>query len=377
MSYTSVWASETFGLGPQGVAMLFVVSGAAGALGNPLLGLASDRLGARRWFVVAQLVVTGAAYGCYALASRYEVGLLLVAFSGFGIMGMTLASVGDYVQSEPRLGGTVGLRVVSTERTAWAMGIIVGPAAAALIVTLADGVRPVFAVAALVHAAAALFAAAGAEPPRRRPTARAGAVAPGWTGARRAALGLLVAGLILLTLPGQTRNTYLPLFITAVLGEARGAVGPAFTLNAMTAVLVMPHMGSLSSRIGPERVLYLGGLTGLLYCALQSLSASYPTTLAIQTLIGVAISLWSTAGLIYLQRLLPDRIGMAGGLYLTVFQITPIVSGLVLGPIAESRGIASAFSTTAALVVVGLAVVAAAHRRLYSLRPSRTPATAR
>jgi SET family sugar efflux transporter-like MFS transporter len=188
---------------------------------------------------------------------------------------------------------------------------------------------------------------------------------------------VLVVGLILLTLPGQTRNTFLPLFITGVLGEARGAVGPAFTLNAMIAVMVMPHMGALAGRIGAERVLYLGALTGFLYCALQSLSTSYPTTMAVQALIGVSISLWSTAGLIYLQGLLPDRIGTAGGLYLTVFQITPIVSGLVLGPIAESRGVPSAFSTTAGLVVVGLALVAAAHRRLYSFRPSRTPATAR
>jgi predicted MFS family arabinose efflux permease len=244
-------------------------------------------------------------------------------------------------------------------------------------VTLADGVGPVFAVAALIHAFAALLSARVREPSRRRASVPSGATASSWPIARRAWLALLVVGLILLTLPGQTRNTYLPLFITGVLGQARGAVGPAFTLNAMTAVLVMPHMGSLSSRIGPERVLYVGGLTGFLYCALQGLSDSYLTTMAVQTLIGISISLWSTAGLIYLQGLMPDRIGAAGGLYLTVFQITPIVSGLVLGPIAESHGIASAFSTTAGLVVVGLATVALAHRQLYSARPSRTPATAR
>src|SRR5688572_28950469 len=123
MSYTSVWAAETFGLGPQGVAMMFVVSGAAGAVGNPVLGFLSDRTGSRRPFVVGQLIVTGIAYLGYSAAQSYELGLFLVAFSGFGIMGMTLAGVGDHVRSEPKLHGPVGLRVLSTERTAWAMGI--------------------------------------------------------------------------------------------------------------------------------------------------------------------------------------------------------------------------------------------------------------
>jgi MFS family permease len=369
MSYTSVWAAETFGLGPQGVAMMFVVSGAAGAVGNPLLGFLSDRAGARRPFVVGQLVVTGLAYVGYAFAQQYEVGLALVAFSGFGIMGMSLASVGDHVRSEPRLGGPVGLRVLSTERTAWAMGIIVGPATAAVIVTLADGVSPVFVVAALIHAAAALLALLGHEPRPRSGSLTGAPTAPVWSLGRWGALALLVVGLILLTLPGQTRNTYLPLFITQVLGEPRGLVGPAFALNAMTAVLVMPHMGSLASRIGAQRVLLIGAGTGFLYCALQSMSTAYLSTLFIQALIGISISLWSTASLIYLQALMPDRTGMAGGLYLTVFQITPIVAGLVLGPIAENRGVPAAFSTTAGMVLVSLAVVSLAHRLLTAGSP--------
>jgi MFS family permease len=372
MSYTSVWAAETFGLGPQGVAMMFVVSGAAGAVGNPLLGLLSDWVGSRRRFVVGQLAITGVAYAGYAFAQQYEVGLALVAFSGFGIMGMTLASVGDHVRSEPRLGGPVGLRVLSTERTAWAMGIIIGPATAAVIVTLADGVRPVFVVAAAIHAAAALFALLGPEPRRRSGSVTNAADAPAWSLGRWGALALLVVGLILLTLPGQTRNTYLPLFVTQVLGEPRGLVGPAFALNAMTAVLVMPHMGALASRIGAQRVLLIGAATGFLYCTLQSLSTAYLSTLFIQALIGISISLWSTASLIYLQALMPDRTGMAGGLYLTVFQITPIVAGLVLGPIAETRGVPAAFSTTAGLVLASLAVVSLAHRLLTAESPPAT-----
>ena len=75
-------------------------------------------------------------------------------------------------------------------------------------------------------------------------------------------------------------------------------------------------------------------------------------------LIGFGIALWSTSSLIYLQRLLPGRAGMAGGLYVATQQFTPVVSGLLLGPIAESRGIPAAFVATAALGAVALILLA-------------------
>src|SRR5205085_6845604 len=94
-SSASVWAASTFGLGPQGVAMLYVVSGIVGAIGNPLIGLLSDRIGRRRPFVIGQLVVCSLALLGYTQAHSYELALFLVAFSGFGVMGLSLTSVAD------------------------------------------------------------------------------------------------------------------------------------------------------------------------------------------------------------------------------------------------------------------------------------------
>jgi SET family sugar efflux transporter-like MFS transporter len=162
----------------------------------------------------------------------------------------------------------------------------------------------------------------------------------------------------------------MPLYVTEVLGQPLGAVGPAFTLNACTAVLVMPHVGALSARIGAQRVLYLGIAVGFVYCALQSVAPTYLFTLLLQCLIGVTISFWSTGALIYLQALLPDRSGVAGGLYLTVQQLTPVVSGLALGPVAAAYGIGSAFAATAALQLLALALLVAAHRAVAGPRPA-------
>jgi MFS family permease len=134
----------------------------------------------------------------------------------------------------------------------------------------------------------------------------------------------------------------------------------------------MPHVGALSNRIGAQRVLYLAIGVGFAYCALQSLATSYAATMAIQCLIGITISLWSTGALIYLQQLMPGRSGVAGGLYLTVQQVTPIVTGLVLGPIAEVYGVRATFSTSAALLLIGTPLLVLAHRAIA--RPATVPA---
>lgn len=374
LSYTAVWASETFGLGPQAVAIFFVVAGAAGAIGNPLIGLASDRLGRRRPFVVGQLAISSLALIGYTRAESYELGLFLVAFSGFGVMGLALTTVGDIVRARGDLGGGRGLRVLSTERTAWAMGIIIGPAVAATIVATTADVRPAFAGAAALQMIAGILAWRTADPPRR-PRSADTHRGDAWPRRRTAALAMLVVGLIFVALPSQARNMYIPLFITQVLAQPASAVGPAFTLNAMIAVMAMPHMGTLANRIGAQRVLYLAIAVGLAYCLLQANARSYPATLAIQSLMGITIALWSTGGLIYLQQLMPERGGMAGGLYLTVQQVTPMVSGLVLGPIAGSFGVPSAFTATAVLLALAILLIVPAHRALAG-RPARAGETA-
>jgi MFS family permease len=372
MSYTSVWAASTFDLGPQAVAWLFVVSGIVGAIGNPLIGMLSDRLATRRPFVVGQLLVCSAAFVGYTQARTYEAALALVAFAGFGVMGLVLTTVADVARGRAELPERTRLSVLSTERTAWAMGIIVGPAVAAVLVTVFDNdVRPIFLGAAVLQIVAAVMAWSIQEPSTGRARASAASI-DRWPIGRQAALAVLVVGMVFLALPSQTRNVYMPLFVTQVLGQPFGAVGPAFTINAMTAVLAMPHVGALSNRIGAQRVLYLAIGVGFAYCALQSLATSYAATMAIQCLIGITISLWSTGALIYLQQLMPGRSGVAGGLYLTVQQVTPIVTGLVLGPIAEVYGVRATFSTSAALLLIGTPLLVLAHRAIA--RPATVPA---
>ncbi len=366
LAYVSVWASDTFGIGPQAVAMLFVVSGLTGAIVNPLLGLFSDRYGWRRGLIVVQLAVISAAYLGFTQAGSYNMAMVLVALSGLGIMGLALAMVNDLLATMPDIESCNAARILAAERTGWSIGIILGPAAAAAIVTATGGTGPVFVAAAAVQVVAGtlvftLRPAVGARRRDAKPNPGAESITP----ARRlgkVALATLVLGLVLIMLPSQTRNMYLPLFVTQVLGEAAGTVGPLFTLNAMVAVSTMPYVGAIADRFGAQRVLYLGAIVGAAYCLLQAQASSYGQTLAIQTLVGFGIALWSTSALIYLQRLMPSRAGMAGGLYVATQQFTPVLSGLLLGPLAEAYGIPSAFAATGVLSLVAVAFVAVGHR---------------
>jgi MFS transporter, SET family, sugar efflux transporter len=368
VSYISVWASDTFGSGPQAVAMLFVVSGAAGTIGNPLLGLLSDRLGWRRQLIVGQLAMTALVYLTYTQTNDYSTALVLVAFSGFGVMGLVLAMVNDMVNSMPELEKGKASRIFAAERTAWSIGVIVGPALAAAIVTAAGGTRPVFAAAALTELVAigvvCTVRAQGRTLMRKAGPSDGIGGAFSSTPARTIAMLVLFIAMVLVSLPNQTRTIYLPLFVTVMLGEQRGMVGPLFTVTAMTAVATMPYIGAASDRFGAHRVLYLGAIIGVAYCVAQTLSDTYPLTAANQVLMGLCIALWSTSSLIYLQELLPGRAGAAGGLYVASQQLTPVVAGLLLGPIAETSGIPAAFSATAVLCLMGFVLLARAHHTL-------------
>ena len=170
--------------------------------------------------------------------------------------------------------------------------------------------------------------------------------------------------LVLIMLPTQTRTMYLPLFVTTLLREPPGMVGPLFTVTAVVATMTMPHIGAAADHFGAQRVLYLGSIVGFAYCILQAASATYPQILACQLLIGFGIALWSTSALIYLQQLMAGQAGIAGGLYVAVSQITPLLGGALIGPIAEGLGIPAAFGATAILSLVALLLLARAHRSL-------------
>lgn len=365
LAYTAVWASESFSIGPQAVAILFVVSGLTGVIINPLLGLLSDKIGHRRYLIAGQLVLTSIAYLGYTQATTYEMALGLVAVSGLGVMGVVLAMVDDLVGGIPEVSRGEVAQILAAERTGFSIGIILGPAIAAAIVSLTGGTHAVFVTAAVIQVAACGLVFKAPEKvspgrPRRPATTTTAGVstrAPG----RKVGMGVFLVGLMLLMLPAQTRNMYLPLFVTRVLGEAPGTVGPLFTLNACVAVITMPYVGVASDRIGAHRLLYIGACAGAAYCLAQSVAGTYGQTLAIQMMVGFAIALWSAASLIYLQRLMPENAGMAGGLYVAVQQFTPVVSGLILGPVAEGAGIPMAFAVTGGLSLVALALLVLGH----------------
>jgi SET family sugar efflux transporter-like MFS transporter len=368
MAYLSVWASDTFGVGPQSVALLFVVSGVVGAAVNPLLGMLSDRFGWRRRLIVGQLAVMSLAYIGYTQAMDFTTAMVLVAFSGFGIIGLALAMVNDLINVMPEMEKRNAMRIVSVERTAWSIGIIIGPAVAAAIVTAFGGTRPVFAAAAITQVVAigvvSTVRARASVRPRVRgasPAARASSSLPS---KRTAAMVAAFIALVLVALPTQARNMYLPLFVSSLLHEPPGMVGPCFSLTAMIAVVAMPYVGTAADRFGTQRVLYLGALVGAAYCGLQSISGTYLQTLAIQLLVGLGLALWSTSTLIYLQQLMPGRAGVAGGLYVSTIQLTPVLGGLLLGPIAETAGIPAAFAATAILSLVSLVLLVRSHRAL-------------
>ena len=145
------------------------------------------------------------------------------------------------------------------------------------------------------------------------------------------------------------------LSITAVerLGGNESDVGLLFSLCAALEVLVMGCFVIRPTR-GSRKLWMVSGfaLFALYFVAL----IAFPTlAMAYWAQIprAVAIGIVSVVGMIYLQSLMPSRVGLAAALFSNAVSVGAIFSGALTGPWASAFGYASVFGFCVALTIAG------------------------
>ena len=121
-------------------------------------------------------------------------------------------------------------------------------------------------------------------------------------------------------------------------GWTRGEVALGFSVATGSLLLMLPFVGRLSDRVGPRRVLLLGGpLFGLLLASLGLIPPSYPVFLLCCVLLGVA---GSTSYSSLLFALIPHFFNRRLGLALGIAS-SGTGAGLFLAPLLSQSLIAS------------------------------------
>jgi MFS family permease len=114
------------------IGLVLSLFGFLNSFGQPVTGRISDRMGARKPFILGGLVVFGVASAAYPFVSSYAAILLVRAFQGLGAaltVPATVALVNDYATSDDERGGNFG--VFNTFRL---IGFGFGPIVAGIVI---------------------------------------------------------------------------------------------------------------------------------------------------------------------------------------------------------------------------------------------------
>ena len=328
----------------------------AGALLQPVVGMITDKR-PMPYSPVAGMMFTLSGLVCLAFAGSYGLILASVALIGIGssIFHPEATRMARYAAGT-RQGLAQGIFQVGGQA-----GGSLGPVFAALvIVPWGQPSLALFAVLALLammlltwigsqqRAISAAFAA-------RR--AKAQATRPATIHARRT----IVTGLVVLTFLMFTKNLYgesFRSFYTFYLIEKFGLSIPEsqlmlFVFLASAAVGVLLG-GMLGDRIGRYRVIWfsiLGPLPLTLILPFADLFWTGILTVLIQIIMASAFA----SILIYAMDLLPDRIGLIGGLFYGLNFGLGGIAAAILGIMADSYGVEAVYRICALLPLAGLA----------------------
>jgi len=111
-SAVGVGAAEVTLTEPLLIGIVLSLFGFLNSFSQPLTGRLSDRMGVRRPFVLAGILLLGTASGLYVIADTYWHLVLLRAAQGFGaalIIPATVALVNEYAASDSDRGGNFGV----------------------------------------------------------------------------------------------------------------------------------------------------------------------------------------------------------------------------------------------------------------------------
>jgi len=342
------------------------------AMGAALpMGVLSDHRGRRNviaggmlCFVFAPWLYTLAPNAWWLFPTR-----ALASLGALAVFMVGAAYLGDIVTRQER-GLAVGIFA-----TAMSLGFTVGPALGGL-VAARYGYHASYQLAAVLALVGFGVALLGLQKPHAQPRAPDLAPAVAQPGAPLGQLRLLLRNPLLMAASlGNLCNNmaygvlfgFFPLY-AATLGLNEAAIGGLFAARALASTVTRLPTGLLTTRL-PSHILLPAALMLDLLVMLALAGTTQPLLLALLLAgDGIAYGMFLTAG----QSLVTETAGAAErgaaiGLYTMAGSIGGAAGPFALGLIAEAWGLASVFVATAALMLIGVAllwVLSARQRRL-------------
>jgi SET family sugar efflux transporter-like MFS transporter len=358
---------------PLPVAGLYYVTNLAAPLAGYLVGRWSDRSHDRLlWFRVCAVL---GALGWLAMAAStavwmpFVISALVLSVAG-GSMAQLFAACRDELSRHPTRAEN---RVIATIRMAFTTGWILGPVFGSWFGGVL-GLRPL-----LVATAVCVFAQVIPLGRQRveRYDAPAGDTSAGdnssgdiSSGRRRIdhMLPLLTfTAVCVLAMTGDTiKFGYLPLYMADQLHVPDSVRGAVIGIQPLLELLLLPVVARIADRFGAMRAMTVGAVLGLAGNLAYALSTSVAGLFLGQAL---TAGLWSCVGALGVtiaQRLYPEGVGTASGIFLSTIPLGSAIGGTIGGIGVAAIGLPHVFFIPACLTALAVPAFA-----LLSIRERR------
>ncbi len=372
-SFVVLFAVQSAKLSPIELGVFLTASSLTGIVASTVLGRRFDRHpGATELLIVLGLGILGTAL---LATTRDFVWLVLIAAGPMGIGSAAFTLLFALAKRQlDAVDANVAERGVAALRMTSSLGWAIGPALGAILVS-AWGYEGVFlggALCAAVALATVLLFGIWRLPPGTVPV-----MAVEHFEVPKGLAALVVGSIALFHMAMFMGSIALSITVVEQLGGHEPDVGLMFSLCAAIEVVVMGAFVVWPTRGSRQRWLILGFALFVLYFLVLAAFPSLAVAYWAQILRAVAIGVVSVVGMLYLQSLMPTRVGLASALFGNAISVGAVLSGVLTGPWASAFGYASTFGFCAALSVLGgllLVGKRAVGRQVDRQMDSETPA---
>jgi len=148
--------------------------------------------------------------------------------------------------------------------------------------------------------------------------------------------------------------TSLPLYFSHELMLGASWVGILFGMAALCEIPIMLNAGRLAQRFGTYRLIMLAAIIGgLFFIGMLSVNQVWQF-IALQVLNGIYIGVIATLGMVALQNMMSQQLGVASTLFANLMQCSVLVSSISLGVVGEMYNYYSALYVSLAAMMIAL-----------------------
>jgi len=334
------------------VSLFFTLSS---AFIQPFFGLWSDRRRAT-WLLPASCLLAGLGLSLTGLVPYFFLLLAVVFLSGVGVAGYHPEASKTAYYASGRHNRGISMAIFSLGGN---LGIGLGPLIAYLFLNHA-GLKStaVLFVPGLIMAL--LFLAARSYIVKATASRRGEGTRPAPGPKARTPVGPVVLLIGYVTVRSWIQAGliyYLPFYVTNLLGAGKSTASLTLTVYLIAGAVGTVAGGTVADRWGGKFGL-LVSMAGSLVCTVLYLETRGPAALAAIALSGAAlISTFSTT-VVYGQRLMPDRVGLASGLMLGFGVGMGSTGVMLLGLVADRFGLLTTLWIIALFPLIGLPLAA-------------------